>query len=159
LAQVNDKWKPITLADGAFDLDELKNNISVADSKFSVQKYKPTALILEYLVSRASKQGVSVPAFVTDKSLSTKKRRTPDEGAKRVAKRFKSGRTRPVYHVDQDSWEDEYYDGHHEAVWEEKVYVYDLLEDSVDAGVCGNCLCCECDWMMCTPPVETLLFQ
>jgi hypothetical protein len=41
----------------------------------------------------------------------------------------------------------------------DKVYVYDLLEDSVDAGVCGNCLCCECDWMTCTPPVETLLFQ
>ncbi len=41
----------------------------------------------------------------------------------------------------------------------DKVYVYDLLEDSVDAGVCDNCLCCECDWMTCTPPVETLLFQ
>ncbi len=41
----------------------------------------------------------------------------------------------------------------------DKVYVYDLLEDSVDAGVCGNCLCCECDWMTSTPPVETLLFQ
>jgi hypothetical protein len=41
----------------------------------------------------------------------------------------------------------------------DKVYVYDLLEDSVDAGVCGNCLCCECDWMSCTPPVETLLFH
>jgi hypothetical protein len=41
----------------------------------------------------------------------------------------------------------------------DKVYVYDLLEDSVDAGVCGNGLFCECDWMTCTPPVETLLFQ
>jgi hypothetical protein len=39
----------------------------------------------------------------------------------------------------------------------DKVHVYDLLEDSVDAGVCGNRLCCECDWMTCTHPVETLL--
>jgi hypothetical protein len=76
LAQANDKWKPITLADGAFDLDELKRDISAADSKFSVRKYKHTALILEYLVSRAAKQGVSVPAFDTNKSPSVKKRRT-----------------------------------------------------------------------------------
>jgi hypothetical protein len=53
LAQANDKWKPITLADGAFDLDELKRDVSMADSKFSARKYKLTALILEYLVSRA----------------------------------------------------------------------------------------------------------
>jgi hypothetical protein len=54
LAQANDKWKPITLADGAFDLDELKRDILAANSKFSVRKHKPTALILEYLVSRAA---------------------------------------------------------------------------------------------------------
>ncbi len=60
-----------------------------------------------------------MPAFVTDKSLSMKKKRTPDEGAKRIAKRFKSGRTRPVYHMHQDSWEDEDYEGHQDADWEE----------------------------------------
>jgi hypothetical protein len=41
----------------------------------------------------------------------------------------------------------------------EKVYVYDMLEDSVGMDVCGNCLCCECDWETCTPPVECLLFH
>ncbi len=35
----------------------------------------------------------------------------------------------------------------------------DLLEDSVDSEVCWNCLCQECDWTTCSPPVETLLFQ
>ncbi len=25
--------------------------------------------------------------------------------------------------------------------------------------VCGNCLCCECDWETCTTPVESLLFH
>jgi hypothetical protein len=79
LAQANDKWKPITLADGAFDLDELRRDISAAYSKFGVMKYKPTALILEYLVSRAAKQGVAVPAFVTDKSPATRKKRAPDD--------------------------------------------------------------------------------
>ncbi len=119
LAQANDKWKPIALADGAFDLDELKKGISAADSTFSVRKYKPTTLILEYLVSRASKQGVSIPAFVTEKSLSTKKKRTPDEGPKRGVKRFKPDRVRPVYSMDQDSWEDEDYEEHYDANWEE----------------------------------------
>ncbi len=41
----------------------------------------------------------------------------------------------------------------------EKVYVYDFLEDSVDSKVCWNCLCQECDWATCALPVETLLFQ
>ena len=41
----------------------------------------------------------------------------------------------------------------------DKVYVYDLLEDSVDSEVCWNCLCQECDWATCTPPVEALLYQ
>ena len=41
----------------------------------------------------------------------------------------------------------------------EKVYMYDLLEDSVDSDVCWNCLCQECDWATYTPPVETLLFH
>ena len=54
LAQVSDKWKPITLADGAFDLDELKRDISASDSKFAVRKYKPTALILERVLNGES---------------------------------------------------------------------------------------------------------
>ena len=37
LAQVSDKWKPITLADGAFELDELKRDISTSDAKFAVR--------------------------------------------------------------------------------------------------------------------------
>ena len=102
LAQANDKWKPITLADGSFDLDELKRDVSMADSKFSARKYKPTALILEYLVSRAAKQGVAAPTFVTNKSPSAKKRRTPEDGLKRGTKRFKAGRSRPTYSMEQD---------------------------------------------------------
>ena len=42
---------------------------------------------------------------------------------------------------------------------EEKVYVYDLLEDSVNEEVCWNCLCHECDWATCATPVEALLFH
>jgi hypothetical protein len=42
---------------------------------------------------------------------------------------------------------------------EEKVYVYDLLEDSVNDEVCWNCLCHECDWATCETPVEALLFH
>ena len=41
----------------------------------------------------------------------------------------------------------------------EKVYVYDLLEDSVDSDVCAHCLSTSCDWNTCTPPVENFLFQ
>jgi hypothetical protein len=125
LAQSNDKWKPITLADGAFDLDELKRDISAADSKFSVRKYKPTALILEYLVSRAAKQGVSAPAFVTNKSPFVKKRKTPEDGLKRGAKRFKAGRSRPTYSMEQDTWDDESYDEAGDADWEEDEAVDD----------------------------------
>ncbi len=51
LVQANDKWRPITLADGVFDLDELKKDISAADDKFAGRKHKPTALILEYLTA------------------------------------------------------------------------------------------------------------
>ena len=39
------------------------------------------------------------------------------------------------------------------------MYVYDLLEDSVDTEVCWNCLCQECDWATCATPVESLLFH
>jgi hypothetical protein len=41
----------------------------------------------------------------------------------------------------------------------EKVYVYDLLEDSVDSDVCANCLSADCDWNTCIPPVDNFLFQ
>jgi hypothetical protein len=41
----------------------------------------------------------------------------------------------------------------------EKVYVYDLLEDSFDSGVCANCLSNDRDWTTCAPPVEAYLFQ
>ncbi len=34
-----------------------------------------------------------------------------------------------------------------------------MLEDSVGTDVCGNCLCCDCDWETCTTPVESLLFH
>jgi hypothetical protein len=119
LAQANDKWKPITLADGAFDLDELKRDVSMADSKFSARKYKPTALILEYLVSRAAKQGVAAPAFVTNKSPSAKKRRAPEDVLKRGTKRFKAGRSRPTYSMDQDTWDDEGHEDANDAGWEE----------------------------------------
>jgi hypothetical protein len=76
LAQVSDKWKPITLADGVFDLDELKRDISTSVAKFAVRKYnKPTALILEYLTSRATRQQVPLPFFMTLKSATVKKKR------------------------------------------------------------------------------------
>jgi hypothetical protein len=44
LAQVSDKWKPITLSDGAFELDELKRDISTSDVKFAVKPHKHSAL-------------------------------------------------------------------------------------------------------------------
>ena len=44
LAQVSDKWKPITLSDGAFELDELKRDISTSDLKFAVKPRKHSAL-------------------------------------------------------------------------------------------------------------------
>jgi hypothetical protein len=73
LVLANDKWRPLTLADGVFDLDELKRDVSAADVKFAGRKYKPIALILEYLTSRAGKQNVLVPSFVNEKSSSIKK--------------------------------------------------------------------------------------
>jgi hypothetical protein len=74
LAQVSDKWKPPTLADGAFDLDELKLDISASDAKFAVRKYMLTALIMEYLTSRATRQQVPLPSFMTLKSAMVKKK-------------------------------------------------------------------------------------
>jgi hypothetical protein len=39
LVQANDTWRPVTLADGDFDLDQLKKDISTADAKFAGRKY------------------------------------------------------------------------------------------------------------------------
>ncbi len=119
LAQANDKWKPITLADGAFDLDELKKDISSADAKFSVRKYKPTALILEYLVSRASKQGIAAPPFATAKPNSGKTKRGAVEDGKRPQKRFQGGRQRQQYTMEQDLWEEDSEVMNDEADWGE----------------------------------------
>ncbi len=109
LAQVNKKWKPTTLTDGAFDLDELKKDISSADSKFSVRKrkYKPTALILECLVSRASQQGIPALSFATVKPVSGKAKRGADDNGKRSLKRFQGGRQRQQYTMEQDLWNDD----------------------------------------------------
>jgi hypothetical protein len=96
-----------------------KSRLQTQNSKFAVRKYKPTALILKYLVSRAAKQGVAVPAFVTNKSPSIKKRRTPEDGPKRGGKRFMSGRSRSVYSMEQDTWEDEGCEENQDANWEE----------------------------------------
>ena len=304
LVQANDTWRPVTLADGDFDLDQLKKDISTADAKFAGRKYKPTALITEYLISRASKQNVPAPSFVTEKSPSSNKKRSSADITKRPMKRFTPRKQRPVFHTEHESWEDQEDHPQQEEDWEEdpdetddstcwdsfafqqkstfphcttqfckdrkidhthstdrcyklhptkgkgspgkgshsllftkgskgkgkghgkgkgkptkgkgkrskggkgkqakgggrsledtchfckqpghykaqcpkfaaltsktgyeriraklpneKVYVYDMLEDSVGMDVCGNCLCCECDWETCTPPVESLLFH
>jgi hypothetical protein len=119
LVQANDKWRLITLADGAFDLDELKKDISAADAKFAGRKYKPTALILEYLMARASKQNVHVPSFVTEKSPSATKKRVSEGITKRPMKRFNAKRQRPVFHTEHESWEDDEDHPQLEEDWEE----------------------------------------
>jgi hypothetical protein len=63
LAQISDKWKPITLADGVFDLDELKRDISTSDAKFAV---------------RSATQQVPLPSFMLAKSTAVKKKRASD---------------------------------------------------------------------------------
>ncbi len=107
LAQVSDKWKPLTLADGAFDLDELKWDISASDAKFAVRKYKPTALILEYLTSRAARQQVPLPSFMTLKSATVKKKRTSGAQVDSHTKCFRKGRQRSLFLLDQDAEEDD----------------------------------------------------
>ena len=107
LAQILDKWKPITLADGLFDLDELKRDISTSDAKFAVRKYKPTALILEYLTSRSATQQVPLPAFMLLKSTAVKKKRASDAQADNHTKRFRKGRQRPLFLLDQDAEEND----------------------------------------------------
>jgi hypothetical protein len=94
-------------ADGAFDLDELKRNISASDAKFAVRKYKPTALILEYLASRAARQQVPLPSFMTLKSATVKKKRTSGAQVDNHTKRFRKGRQRSLFLLDQDAEEDD----------------------------------------------------
>jgi hypothetical protein len=103
LAQVSVKWKPLTLADGAFDLDELKRHISTSDAKFAVRKYKPTALILEYLTARAARQQVPLPSFMTLKSAMVKKKRVSGVQVDNHTKRFRNGRQRSLFLLDQDA--------------------------------------------------------
>jgi hypothetical protein len=99
-------------------LDELKKDISSADAKFSVRKYKTTALILEYLVSRASKQGIPAPLFATAKPNTEKAKRGAVEDGKRPQKRFQGGRQRQQYTMEHDLWE-EYFEGMKEdADWD-----------------------------------------
>jgi hypothetical protein len=106
----SDKWKPITLADGAFDLDELKRNISASDAKLAVRKYKPTALILEYLTSRATRQQLPLPSFMLSKSAAVKKKNLTDLLVDNHTKRFRKGRQRPLYLLDQDAEENDEHD-------------------------------------------------
>jgi hypothetical protein len=82
----------------------------------------------------AAKQGVSVPAFVTDKSPSTKKKKLPNKAAKRTTKRFKSNRPRAMYHMDQHTWGEEDYDGQQNADWEED----DVEEDKGSSALAGT---------------------
>jgi hypothetical protein len=119
LVQANDTWRPVTLADGDFDLDELKKDISTADAKFAGRKCKPTALIMEYLISRASKQNVPVPSFVTEKSPPVTKKRGSEGTIKRPMKRFNARKPRPVFHTEHDSWEDNEDHPQLEEDWEE----------------------------------------
>jgi hypothetical protein len=109
----------LILADGVFDLEELKKDISAADAKFAGRKYKPTALILEYLIARASKQNVPVPSFVSEKSPSATKKRVSEGNIKRPMKRFSAKKQRPVYHTEHESWEDDEDHQQLEEDWEE----------------------------------------
>ncbi len=104
---LSDKWKPITLADGVFDLDELKRDISTSDAKFAVRKYKPTALILEYLTSRSATQQVPLPSFMLLKSTAVKKKRTSEAQVDNHTKRFRKGRQRPLFLLDSDAEEND----------------------------------------------------
>ncbi len=90
---------------GIFDLDELKRDISASDAKFAVRKYKPTALILEYLTSRAARQQVPLPSFMTLKSATVKNKRASGVQKDNHTKRFRNGRQRSLFLLDQDAEE------------------------------------------------------
>ncbi len=87
LAQVSDKWKPITLADGAFDLDELKRDISTSDT---------------------------LSSFMTLKSATVKKKRVSDAQVDSHTKRFRKVRQRPLFLLEQDAEEDDEQDDLHD---------------------------------------------
>ncbi len=95
------------MADGAFDLDELKRDISASDAKFAVRKYKPTVLILEYLTSRAARQQVPLPPFMTLKSATVNKKRESGVHKDNHTKRFRNGRQRSLFLLDQGAGEDD----------------------------------------------------
>ncbi len=95
------------MADGAFDLDELKRDISSSDAKFAVRKYKPTALILEYLTARAARQQVALISFMTLKSATVKKKREAGVRKDNHTKRFRNGRQWSLFLLDQDVEEDD----------------------------------------------------
>jgi hypothetical protein len=61
----------------------------------------------------------SAPAFATNKSPSVRKRKTPEDGLKRGTKRFRAGRARPTYSMEQDVWDDEGYEEAGDADWDE----------------------------------------
>jgi hypothetical protein len=128
LSQISEKWKPITLAEGMFDLDELKKDISISDAKFATRKYKPTALILEYLTSRSATQQVPLPAFMSSKSTALRKKRIPDGRADSNTKRFRTGRQRSLFLLDQDAEEGDDEDDQHDEV-EQNVQDPDAGED------------------------------
>jgi hypothetical protein len=97
----------------------LKRDISAADAKFAGRKYKPTALILEYLTGRAGKQNVPIPSFVNEKSSSTVKKRVSDGNFKWFMKHFSAKKLRPVYHTEQELWEADKDHQQLEQDWEE----------------------------------------
>ena len=90
--------------------------------KFAARKHKPSALILEYLTSRAVRQQVSLPSFILFKSFTLKKKRSSEESANRLSKRFNKGSPRQLYHMeldpngvdDQDEHQDDNWDDGHE---------------------------------------------
>ncbi len=59
---------------------------------------------MEYLVSRAVKQGIAAPPFATVKPNSGKAKRGAEEDGKRPQKRFQGGRQRQLYTMEQDLW-------------------------------------------------------
>ncbi len=85
--------------------------ISTSDAKFAVRKYKPTALILEYLTSRSATQQVPLPAFMLLKSAAVKKKRASDAQVDNHTKRFRKGRQRSLFLLDQDAEEKDEQDG------------------------------------------------
>jgi hypothetical protein len=119
------------LADGAFDLDELKRDISTSDARFAVRKYKPTALILEYLTSRATRQQVPFSSFMLLKSAVVKKKLSSEVQIDDHAKRFRKGRQRPFFLLDQDA----------EGQDEQNDQQDDDVEEAQDTDVAG-----ESDW-------------